>query len=149
MECASSQPQVLHRHRRQPPALMMGILMAIILLIAITATTSAWWSAAFVLLAIVALALGWLGRRRLWIEDHVITETHVALMRPDGLAVEIPLDRLIAVRRKGNAVRFTRDDGALLDFNRNPHSKAILQTISQIAPSAQCTTETIDLACDT
>ncbi len=99
---------------------MMGIVVAIFLLIAITATTSAWWAASFIALAVVALALGWLGRRRLWIEDHVITETHVALMRPDGLAVEIPLDRLIAVRRKGNAVRFTRDDGALLDFNRNP-----------------------------
>ncbi len=127
---------------------MMGIVVAIVLLIAITATTSAWWAAAFVALAVVALALGWLGRRRLWIEDHVITDVCVALVRPDGLAVEIPLDRLMAVTRKGNAVRFTRDDGALLDFNRNPHSKAILQTIRQIAPSAQCT-ETIDLACDT
>lgn len=127
----------------------MGIVLAIFLLIAITATTSAWWTAAFVALAVVAVALGWLGRRRLWIEDHVITETHVVLVRPDGLVVEIPHDRLIAVTRKGNAVRFTRDDGALLDFHRNPHCKAILQTISRIAPSAQCTTETIDLACDT
>ena len=59
----------------------------------------------------------------------------VVLMRPDGLVVEVPHDRLLSATTKSNSIRFVRDDGALLIFARNPGGERVLRALEEVAPA--------------
>ena len=137
-----------HRHRRGTPALTLGVVVAIALVLTGLSAAQGAWSVVLVALAPVALALGWLGRRRLWLEDHVIDDERVAVVRRDGSGAEIPLARVVRVEAGPTGVRFTRDDGAVLDFGRSPHGRRILALMERIRPEAE-RAERIDPACDT
>jgi hypothetical protein len=137
-----------HRHRRGTPALTVGVVVAIALVLCGLGATQGAWSVLLVALAPVALALRWLGRRRLWIEDHVIDDARVAVARRDGSGAEIPLARVVRVESGARRVRFTRDDGAVLDFGRSPHGRRILALMGRIRPEAE-RAERVDPACDT
>jgi len=137
-----------HRHRRGTPALTVGVVVAVALVLCAFGAAQGVWTWVLVALAPVALALGWLGRRRLWIEDHVIDEGRVAVVRRDGSGAEIPMERIARVESGPGGVRFTRDDGAVLDFSRSPHGRRILALMEEIRPEAE-RAERIDPACYT
>jgi hypothetical protein len=136
------------RHRRGTPALAAGVIVAVALVLSGLSAAQGVWSIVLVALAPAAVALGWLGRRRLWIEDQVIDADRVALIRRDGSGAEIPLERVARVEASATGVRFTRDDGAVLDFGRSPHGRRILALMAEIRPEAE-RAERIDPACDT
>ncbi|MFM7552451.1 MAG: hypothetical protein ACKO7Q_06385 [Actinomycetota bacterium] len=137
-----------HRHRRGTPALTVGVVVAVGLVLCGLGAAQGAWSVLLVALAPVALGTGWLGRRRWWIEDHVIDDERVAVVRRDGSGAEIPLARIVRVESGPGGVRFTRDDGALLDFGRSPHGRRILALMERVRPEAE-RVERIDPACDT
>ena len=137
-----------HRHRRGTPALTAGIVVAVALVLSGLGAAQGVWTAVLLGLAPVAIALGWLGRRRLWIEDQVIDEARVALVRRDGSGAEIPLERVVRVESGPGGVRFTRDDGAVLEFARSPHGRRILALMERVRPTAE-RVERIDPACYT
>ena len=136
------------RHRRGTPALAAGIIVGVALALSGLSAAQGVWTVVLVALAPVAVLLGWLGRRRLWIEDQVIDAERVALIRRDGSGAEIPLGRVVRVESSATGVRFTRDDGAVLDFGRSPHGRRILALMAEIRPEAE-RAERIDPACDT
>lgn len=136
------------RHRRGTPALTAGVVVAVALVLSGLSAAQGAWAVVLVALAPVAVLLGWLGRRRLWIEDQVIDAERVAVIRRDGSGAEIPLGRLVHVESSAAGVRFTRDDGAVLDFGRTPHGRRILALMAEIRPEAE-RAERIDPACDT
>ncbi|MGA0121651.1 MAG: hypothetical protein ACO3KD_01395 [Gaiellales bacterium] len=137
-----------HRHRRGTPALTVGIVAAVALVLSGLSAAQGAWTVVLLALAPAAVALGWLGRRRFWIEDQVIDDRRVAVVRRDGSGGEIPLDRVVRVEVAAGGVRFTRDDGAVLDFGRTPHGRRILALMAAIRPEAE-RVERIDPACDT
>ena len=137
-----------HRFRRGTPALTVGVVVAIALVLCGLGAAQGVWTWVLVALAPVALVLGWLGRRRLWIEDHVIDDARVAVVRRDGTGAEIPLARVARVESGPGGVRFTRDDGAVLDFGRSPHGRRILALMERIRPEVE-RAERIDPACYT
>ncbi|MFM7694041.1 MAG: hypothetical protein ACKO7U_07035 [Actinomycetota bacterium] len=137
-----------HRHRRGTPALTVGVVVAVGLVLCGLGAAQGAWSVLLVALTPVAIGIGWLGRRRWWIEDHVIDDERVAVVRRDGSGAEIPLARIVRVESGPGGVRFTRDDGALLDFGRSPHGRRILALMERIRPEAE-RVERIDPACDT
>lgn len=137
-----------HRHRRGTPALTAGIVVAVALVLSGLGAAQGVWTAVLLGLAPVAIGLGWLGRRRLWIEDQVIDDARVALVRRDGSGAEIPLERVVRVESGPGGVRFTRDDGAVLAFARSPHGRRILVLMERIRPAAE-RVERIDPACYT
>jgi len=151
MAVAEREPPVRvehHRHRRGAPALTVGVVVAVALVLCALGAAQGAWSVLLVALAPVAIGIGWLGRRRWWIEDHVIDDERVALVRRDGSGAEIPLARVVRVESGPGGVRFTRDDGALLDFGRTPHGRRILALMAEIRPEAE-RVERIDPVCDT
>ena len=68
--------------------------------------------------------------------------------RRDGSGAEIPLARVARVESGPGGVRFTRDDGAVLDLSRSPHGRRILALMERIRPQAE-RAERIDPACYT
>lgn len=147
-QTAPPQAQVLFRHRRRMPALHFGVVGAIFLVVGSFAASSLLLQAALVLAAIGVLGLGWLGRRRLWVEDQLLTPTSAVVVHADGATFEVPFDEVARVAARSNAVAFVRTDGAELRFNRNPHAKRIRRVLSQVAPDLAWVDE-IDPACDT
>ena len=137
-----------HRHRRGTPALTAGIVAAVALVLSGLGAAQGAWTLVLLALAPVAVVLGWLGRRRLWIEDQVIDDARVAVVRRDGAGAEIPLERVVRVESGPGGVRFTRDDGAMLEFGRSPHGRRILALMERLRPEAE-RAERIDPACYT
>jgi hypothetical protein len=101
-----------------------------------------------VLAALALIALGWLGRERLWIEDQLITPTSAVIVHPDGDTFSLDFNSMARVAERRNAIAFIRDDGAELQFNRNPHVKKIKRVLAEAAPGLSWVDE-VDLACDT
>lgn len=132
---APNQPAVLYRYRRHPPALTYGVVAAVAFLISAFMVPTLLWAIVLVVAAVGAVALGVAGRRRWWIEEQVVTDHGVTLTRPDGLAVEIPHDRLVSATTKSHSIRFVRDDGALLIFARNSDGERVLRALEQAAPT--------------
>lgn len=130
-----SDPVVVYRHRRHPPALTYGVVAAVAMLVSAFEAPTLPWALLLVLAAVGAVALGVAGRRRWWIEEQLVTDHGVVLMRPDGLVVEVPHDRLLSATTKSNSIRFVRDDGALLIFARNPGGERVLRALEEVAPA--------------
>ena len=101
-----------------------------------------------VLAAVALVALGWLGRERLWIEDQLITPTSAVIVHADGARFELDFDEMARVAERRNAIAFIREDGAELRFNRNPHVKRIKRVLAEAAPQLSWVNE-VDPACDT
>lgn len=140
--------QVLFRHRRRPPALALGIAGAGILALLAFGVDNPVARAALLLAAAAVLGLGLLGRRRLWVEDQIVTATAVVVVRPDGSMGEIPVERIERIALRGGGVAFVRDDGRELPFARNPHRKRLEAIMRDVAPTAQWVDE-VPIACDT
>ncbi len=142
-----TEAEVLCRHRRRPPLLAVGIIGGVAL---VASAFSAGGLAALVLigLAILAVAGGVLLHRRVWTEDQVVTVDGVALVRPRGDGADVPFDRITRAVDRGRMLRFTRDDGATLDFARSPHARRIRSLLAEHAPHVTWV-EDIDPACDT
>jgi len=147
-QAAPPQTMVLFRHRRRPPALHFGLIGAIFVGVSAFAMSSHVWQAVVVLAALALLALGWLGRERLWIEDQLITPTSAVIVHADGARYELAFDEMARVAERRNAIAFIRDDGAELRFNRNPHVKKIKRVLAEAAPQLSWVNE-VDPACDT
>jgi hypothetical protein len=140
--------EVEFRHRRRPPILHYGVMVSVALVAASVSAANLLWTPLLIVFAAAAFGLALLGRRRFWVEDQVITRDAVAIVRPDGVAGDIPLQRLVRAADRRTGIRFTRDDGALLDFSRNPHGKRVHGLLQQLAPHIAWVEE-IDPACDT
>jgi hypothetical protein len=147
-QAAPPQTTVLFRHRRRPPALHFGLIGAIFVGVSAFAMSSHLWQAVVVLAALALLALGWLGRERLWIEDQLITPTSAVIVHADGARYELEFDEMAHVAERRNAIAFIREDGAELRFNRNPHVKKIKRVLAEAAPQLSWVNE-VDPACDT
>ena len=100
------------------------------------------------LAAVAALGLGLLGRDRFWLEDQLVTDDAVAVVRHDGAEAAIPFDRIARIAWRGTGIAFVRDDGRELAFSRNPHRKRLERILRERVPSAQWVDE-VPLACDT
>lgn len=139
--------EVLDRHRRRPPLLAIGIVVAVFLVLsAVSAGGPAGLGLAAAALA--AIAAGVVLHRRVWSEEQLVTADGVAIARPDGSGADIPFDRIVRVVDRGRMLRFTRDDGATLDFARTPHVRRIQSLLAERAPHVTWV-EDIDPACDT
>jgi hypothetical protein len=147
-QAAPPHVKVLFRHRRRPPALHVGVIGAIFVGVSAFAMSSHVWQAVAVLAALALIALGWLGRERLWIEDQLITPTSAVIVHPDGDTFSLDFNSMARVAERRNAIAFIRDDGAELQFNRNPHVKKIKRVLAEAAPGLSWVDE-VDLACDT
>jgi ribosomal protein L24E len=139
---------VAFRHRRRPPVLAFAIAAAVMLGVLSFGVQNPYARAALILAGLVALALGWLGRERLWVEDQLVTDEAVAVVRQDGSMGEIPFDRIARIAWRGTGLAFVRDDGRELAFARNPHRKRLERILRERAPSAQWVDE-VPIACDT
>lgn len=139
---------VLYRHRRRMPLLALGVGAAIVLLLTAWNAPETGPAIAMVALAVVSATLGVVAHRRVWTEDHLITDAAVILERPDGSGASIPLTRLQSATAKGSSVRFVRDDGGILDFNATASPRRVLQILEDVAPWAT-RREAHDPACST
>jgi hypothetical protein len=139
---------ILYRHRRRMPLLALGVGVGVVL--ALTAWNAPETGPAVVMgvLALVSATLGVIAHRRVWTEDHVITDAEVILERPDGSGARIPLTRLQSATAKGSSVRFVRDDGGILDFNATASTRRVLSILEDVAPWAT-RREAHDPACST
>ena len=104
--------------------------------------------AVLVIAAGAALVLGWLGRERYWVEDQLVTDGTVAVVRQDGSMAEIPFERIARITWRGTGFTFVRDDGGELAFARNPHRKRLERILRERVPAAQWV-EDVPIACDT
>ena len=147
-KAAPPQTAVRFRHRRRPPAIHFGRIGGAFLVAGAVTTSSHLWQAVLLLAAVGAVALGWLGRERLWIEDQLITETSAVIVHADGAMFELGIDDIARVAERRNAIAFIRADGAELRFNRNPHVKRVKHVLLAVAPELDWVDE-VDLACDT
>lgn len=147
-QAAPPQAVVLFRHRRRPPALHFGLIGAIFVGVSAFAISSLLLQAVAILGALALLALGLLGRERLWIEDQLITDTSAVIVHADGAMFELRFDEISRVAERRNAIAFIRPDGAELRFNRNPHVKKVKRVLQDVAPELTWVDE-VDLACDT
>lgn len=139
---------VVFRHRRRPPVLAYGIAGAVMFAVLAVGVGDPLARGALGMAAAAALALGVLGWRRLWVEEQLITSTSVRVVRPDGSAGEIPLERIERIALRGGGIAFIRDDGRELPFARNPHRKRLQAILRESAPSATWVDE-VPIACDT
>jgi hypothetical protein len=130
------------------PALHFGVVGGLFLLLACLDASTPLWRIVLALGAVAAVALGVLGRQRLVVEDQLVTDAAVAVTRPDGTYVEIPFAQLMRVATKRNGMVFTREDGAVLAFNRSPHAHRVRGLLAAAAPSVEWVDE-VDPACDT
>lgn len=147
-QAAPPQTAVLFRHRRRPPTLHYGLIGGIFVGVSAFAITSHVWQAVVVIAALAMLALGWLGRERLWIEDQLITPTSAVIVHADGARYELGFDEMSRVAERRNGIAFIREDGAELRFNRNPHVKRVKRVLADAAPQLSWVDE-VDPACDT
>ena len=147
-QAARPQTAVCFRHRRRPPAIHFGIIGGGFIAISALAASSHWLQAGLIVLAIVVLGLGWLGRERLWIEDQLLTESSAVIVHADGALFELPYADIARAAERRNAIAFVRADGAELRFNRNPHVKKVMRVLADVAPDIDWVDE-VDLACDT
>ena len=139
---------VAFRHRRRPPVLAFAVAAAVMLGVLALGVQNPIARAGLGLAAVVALALGWIGRERFWLEDQLVTDDAVAVVRHDGAEAAIPFDRIARIAWRGTGIAFVRDDGRELAFARNPHRKRLERILRERAPSAQWVDE-VPIACDT
>lgn len=139
---------VLFRHRRRPPYLQFGLIGALFLIVSAFAADAVVWQALLVLGALAAAGIGIWGRSRIWVEDQLITDEGVAVVRPDGEHAEIPFDRLVSATRRGASITFLRDDGRKLGFVRNTRARRMRSLLAEVAPQVTWVDE-VDLACNT
>ena len=139
---------VAFRHRRRPPVLAFGIAGAVMLGVLALGVQNPYARIALGLAALAALAVAWIVRERLWLEDQIVTDDAVAVVRHDGAEAAIPFDRIDRIAWRGTGIAFVRDDGRELAFARNPHRKRLERILRERAPSAQWVDE-VPLACDT
>jgi hypothetical protein len=147
-QVAATQEQVLYRHRRRPPAIHFGVVGAGFLLLGAFAASNPLVQVALVLAAVAAVALGWLGRERLWVEDQLITETAAVIVHADGARYDLAFADVARVAARRDTIAFVRGDGAELRFNRNPHAKKVRLAVNAVAPTLDWVDE-VDPACDT
>lgn len=125
---------VRFRERRAPPVLMLLVVpAAVVVTFAVTDVPLA--VRAVSVLAVAALAaLGVRLRRRVWLEDLVVTDRRVAVVPRDGDSSWLRLDELAGARERGTAVRFTARDGRMLSFAYVRSTRSLRRRLGEVRP---------------
>ncbi len=86
---------------------------------------------------LVAAALAVLGlrlRRRVWLEDLVVTDRRVAVIPRCGDPSWLRLDELAGARERGTAMRFTALDGRMLPFAYVRSTRSLRRRLGEVRP---------------
>ncbi len=125
---------VRFRERRAPPVLMLVVVPAAIV-VTLAATDVPLAVRAVSALAVAALAvLGLRLRRRVWLEDLVVTDRRVGVVPRDGDSSWLRLDELAGARERGTAVRFTALDGRILSFAYVRSTRSLRRRLGEVRP---------------
>ena len=125
---------VRFRERRAPPVLML-LVVPVAVVVTLAATDLPLAVRTLSVLAAAALALfGLRLRRRVWLEDLVVTDRRVAVVPRDGDSSWLRLDELAGARERGTAVRFTALDGRMLSFAYVRSTRSLRRRLGEVRP---------------
>jgi hypothetical protein len=127
--------ELVHFRERRAPPVLMALVVPVGLLLALAATAAPLAvRAASILGAVALVALGFRLRRRVWLEDLVVTDRRVGVVPRGGDSSWLHLEELAGARERGATMRFTAVDGRMLSFAYVRSTRSLRRRLSDVRP---------------